>query len=76
MELDAERLLSIVERIERIEEERKGLAEDIKEIYQEAKSANFDTKAISAIIKLRKKDEHERETEEYVLDCYKRALGI
>lgn len=56
MELDAERLLSIVERIERIEEERKGLAEDIKEIYQEAKSANFDTKAISTIIKLRKKD--------------------
>lgn len=76
MELDAERLLSIVERIERIEEERKGLAEDIKEIYQEAKSANFDTKAISTIIKLRKKDEHERETEEYVLDCYKKALGI
>ncbi len=74
--VDAERLLSYIERVERIEEEKKALQNDIKEIFEEAKSANFDVKAIKQILKLRKKDETERQEEEFILDTYKRALGL
>lgn len=74
--VDSERLLSYLERIERIEEERKALASDIKEIYAEAKSANFDVKAIKKILRLRKMDETDRQEEEFILDTYKRAIGL
>ncbi len=74
--VDAARLLSYIERIEHIEEEKKALQNDIKEIFEEAKSANFDVKAIKEILKIRKKDEQERQEEEFVLDVYKRALGL
>ena len=74
--VDAERLLSYIDRIERIEEEKKALQNDIKEIFEEAKSANFDVKAIRQILKLRKKDDQERQEEEFVLDVYKQALGM
>ena len=74
--VDAGRLLSYIERIEHIEEEKKALQNDIKEIFEEAKSANFDVKAIRQILKIRKKDEQERQEEEFVLDVYKRALGL
>lgn len=75
-EIDASKLLSYVERIERLNEEVKGLQTDIKEIYDEAKSNGYDVKALKAIIALRKLDEAEREEAETVLDVYKAALGM
>lgn len=74
--VDAARLLSYIERIEHIEEEKKALQNDIKEIFEEAKSANFDVKAIKQLLKIRKMDDQERQEEEFVLDVYKRALGL
>ena len=72
----ADRLRSIVERIERLEEERKALSGDIKDIYQEAKSAGFDVKVLRALISLRKKEPAEVEEQETLLDVYRRALGM
>lgn len=71
-----ERLRSIVERIERLEEERKALASDIKDIYAEAKSAGFDVKVVRQIIRLRKQEPAEVEEQETLLDLYRRALGM
>ena len=67
---------SLVERIERLEEEKKTIAGDIKEVYAEAKANGFDTKILRKVISLRKKDRHEREEEEAVLDLYMQALGM
>jgi uncharacterized protein (UPF0335 family) len=72
----ADRLRSIVERIERLEEERKALANDIKDIYAEAKSAGFDVKVVRQIISIRKKEPAEVEEQETLLDLYRRALGM
>lgn len=72
----AERLRSIVERIERLEEERKALGNDIKDIYSEAKSAGFDVKVLRQIIRLRKQEPAEVEEMETLLDVYRRALGM
>ena len=72
----ADRLRSIVERIERLEEERKVLGEDIKDIYTESKSAGFDPKVVKQIIALRKKDPEEVSEQDALLDLYKRALGM
>jgi uncharacterized protein (UPF0335 family) len=72
----ADRLRSLVERIERLEEERKALAGDIKDIYGEAKSAGFDVKVLRQIIRLRRQDQAEVEEQESLLDLYKRALGM
>jgi uncharacterized protein (UPF0335 family) len=72
----AGQLRALIERIERLEEEKKTLADDIKDIYAEAKGNGFDTKAIRTIIRLRKKDQAEREEEETILDLYKAALGM
>jgi uncharacterized protein (UPF0335 family) len=69
-------LRSFIERIERLEEERKTIAEDIKEVFAEAKGTGFDTKAIRTILKLRKKDQAERQEEEAILDLYLVALGM
>jgi uncharacterized protein (UPF0335 family) len=69
-------LKSLVERIEKLEEEKKTIADDIKEIYGEAKAHGFDTKILRKVIGLRKKDLHEREEEEAVLDLYLHALGM
>lgn len=74
--VDAGRLLSYIERVERLEEEKKALANDIKEVFEEAKSANFDIKALKAILKIRKQDQMERQEEEFMLETYKRALGM
>lgn len=71
-----DRLRSIIERVERLEEERKALAGDIKDIYAEAKSAGFDVKVIRQIISLRKKEPAEVEEQETLLDLYRRALGM
>ncbi|WP_298215074.1 DUF2312 domain-containing protein [Acidocella sp.] len=72
----AERLRSIVERIERLEEERKALGADIKDIFNEARSAGFDVAVLRQVIKLRKKEPAEVEEQETLLDIYRRALGM
>jgi uncharacterized protein (UPF0335 family) len=71
----AKRLLSIIERIEALEAERKNLGEDIKDIYKEAKSAGFDAPTIRLIIKRRAEDEAKREEREALLEIYMAALG-
>jgi len=71
-----ERLKSFIERIERLEEEKRTLAEDIKEIYAEAKGTGFDTKIMRQLIRIRKRDQDELDEEESLLDVYKRALGM
>lgn len=72
----ADRLRSIVERIERLEEERKALSSDIKDIFAEAKSAGFDVKVLRQIIRIRKQEPAEVEEQESLLDVYRRALGM
>lgn len=72
----ADRLRSIVERVERLEEERKTLASDIKDIFAEAKSAGFDVKVLRAVIALRKREPAEVEEQDALLDVYRRALGM
>jgi uncharacterized protein (UPF0335 family) len=69
-------LKALVERIERLEEEKKTIAGDIKEVYAEAKGHGFDTKILRKVISLRKKDVAERQEEEQVLDLYLQALGM
>ncbi|MBU6397830.1 MAG: DUF2312 domain-containing protein [Rhodospirillales bacterium] len=71
-----ERLRSVIERIERLEEERKALANDIKDIYSEAKSAGFDVKVIRQLIRIRKQEPAEVEEQETLLDVYRRAIGM
>jgi uncharacterized protein (UPF0335 family) len=71
----AERLRSIVERIERLEEEKKALSADIKDVYVEAKSTGFDVKVLRAVIRLRRQKPEEVEENEYLLVLYRRALG-
>lgn len=69
-------LRSLVERIERLEEEKKSISSDIKEVYAEAKANGFDTKILRKIIAERKKDATEREEEQSMLDLYMAALGM
>ncbi|MCI1374134.1 MAG: DUF2312 domain-containing protein [Acetobacter sp.] len=71
-----EQLRSIIERAERLEEERKALNGDINDIFSEAKSAGFDVKVIRLIIRQRKQDPAEIEAQESLLDIYRRALGL
>ena len=71
-----ERLRSFIERIERLEEERRALSGDIKEVYAEAKGTGFEPKIMRQIIKIRKMDKDEVDEEESLLDLYKRALGM
>lgn len=72
----ADRLRSIIERVERLEEERKALSGDIKDIMTEAKSAGFCVKTIRQIIRIRKQDPSEVQEQESLLDIYRRALGL
>lgn len=72
----ADRLRSIIERVERLEEERKALSGDIRDIFAEAKSAGFDVKVIRTIIRLRKQEPVEVEAQETLLQIYRRALGM
>lgn len=74
--VSADQLRSIIERIERLEEEKSNIAADIRDVFAEAKGNGFDVKAIRQIVKLRKMDQSQREEEETVLDVYKRALGM
>ena len=67
---------SLVERIERLEEEKKTIAGDIKEVYAEAKANGFDTKILRKVVSLRKKEAAERDEEQSMLDLYMQALGM
>lgn len=71
-----DQLKSVVERIERLEEEKTSLADDIKEVYAEAKGNGFDIKVIRQIIRLRRMKPHDVQEQETLLDLYKRALGM
>ena len=71
-----ERLRSFIERIERLEEEKRALSGDIKEVYAEAKGTGFEPKIMRQIVKIRKMDKDEVVEEESLLDLYKRALGM
>lgn len=71
-----DRLRLLVERIERLAEEKKGISDDIKDVYLEAKATGYDTKAIKEIIKIRKKSRDDRMQEEAILETYKCSLGI
>jgi uncharacterized protein (UPF0335 family) len=71
-----ERLRSFIERIERLEEERRTLGADIKEVYAEAKGAGFDAKTMRQIIRIRRMDKDDLDEQETLLDIYKRALGM
>ena len=71
-----DQLKSIINRVEKLEEEKAGISADIRDVFAEAKGNGFDTKAIRTIIKLRKMDASEREEQETVLDTYRRALGM
>lgn len=71
-----DQLRAFVERIERMETEKKTIADDIRDIYAEAKSMGFDTKILKKVIALRKKDEQERTEEEMILDTYLVALNM
>ena len=71
-----DRLKSFIERIERLEEEKRALAADIKEVYAEAKGTGFDTKIMRQLIKLRKMDKDDLDEQETLLDVYKRAIGM
>lgn len=74
--IDGERLLSYIERIERLEEEKKALQNDIKEVLEEAKTANFDIPAIKELLRLRRIDEQDRQEKEFIVDCYRQAIGL
>ena len=71
-----DQIRAFIERIERMEEEKKAIADDIKEIYAEAKGHGFDTKILRKVISLRKKEAAEREEEQSMLDLYLQALGM
>ncbi len=72
----AEQLRLFIERIETLEEEKKGIADDIKDVYAEAKGTGFDTKTMRAIVRLRKMESHVRQEAEALLSTYKAALGL
>ena len=74
--IGGEQLKSFIERIERLEEEKRVLAEDIKEVYAEARGSGFEPKIMRQIIKIRKMDQEEHDEQESLLDLYKRALGM
>lgn len=72
----ADQLRQIVERIERLEEEKQAIADDVKDVYAEAKANGFDTKVLRQIVRMRKQDPNERTEQEAILDLYMQALGM
>jgi len=69
-------LKAFVERIERLEEEKKTISDDIRDVYAEAKGNGFDTKALRTVVRMRKEDAEERKEHEAILDTYLQALGM
>ena len=74
--ITADQLKSYIERIERLEEEKAGLAADIRDVFTEAKSNGFDVKIMRQVIRIRKMDKSERDEQESLLDLYLHALGM
>lgn len=74
--LGVDRLRSLIERIERLQEEVKEIQSDIKDIFAEAKAVGYDVKIMREVIKLRKMNAVDRDEQEYLIDTYKRALGL
>ena len=74
--VSAEQLRLLIERVERLEEEKKGISDDIKDVYGEAKAVGYDTKIMKQIVRLRKKTRDARLEEEALLETYKAALGL
>lgn len=74
--ISAEQLRLLIERIERLEEEKKGISDDIKDVYGEAKATGFDVKTMRTIIRLRRLQKHHRDEADMLLETYKQALGI
>jgi uncharacterized protein (UPF0335 family) len=72
----ADELRLLIERIERLEEEKKGIADDIRDVYSEAKARGYDAKIMRQIVRLRKMEAHDRAEMEAILDTYKAALGL
>jgi len=72
----ADQLRLFIERIERLEEEKKGVADDIRDVYAESKSMGYDPKIMRQIVRLRKMEAHDRQEMEAILETYKNALGI
>lgn len=71
-----DQIKAIIERVERLEEEKKAISDDIKDIYSEAKGNGFDVKALRTIVRMRKQDADERANQEAVLEIYMQALGM
>jgi uncharacterized protein (UPF0335 family) len=74
--ISADRLKSFVERIEKLEEERKAISDDMRDVYSEAKGVGYDVKTMRKVVSLRKLDAAERSEQETLLDTYKHALGM
>ncbi|MCG7349229.1 DUF2312 domain-containing protein [Sphingomonas sp. ACRSK] len=74
--VSAEQLRLLIERIERLEEEKQGISDDIKDVYAEAKSTGFDAKTMRTIIQLRRMEKHHRDEAEMMLETYKQSLGL
>ncbi|WP_049757825.1 DUF2312 domain-containing protein [Magnetococcus marinus] len=74
--IEAGHFQQLIERIERLEEEKKGIAEAVRDIYQEAKSLGYDPKVMRQVIKIRKMDSHELDEQEALLHLYLQALGM
>ncbi|HCU59175.1 MAG: DUF2312 domain-containing protein [Alphaproteobacteria bacterium] len=72
----SDRLRSLIERIEKLEEDKKEISTDIREVFAEAKSAGFDVKIMRAILKLRKMDAADRDEQEFLIDTYRKALDM
>jgi uncharacterized protein (UPF0335 family) len=74
--IGAEQLRLLIKRIERLEEEKKGITDDIKDVYGEAKANGYDTKTMRIIIRLRRMEKHHRDEADILLETYRNALGI
>jgi uncharacterized protein (UPF0335 family) len=74
--VSAEQLRQFIERVERLEEEKKSFQDDIKDVYAEAKSTGFDIKTMKAIVRLRKMEKHHRDEADALLETYRNALGL
>lgn len=74
--VSAEQLKLFIERIETLEEEKRGIADDVKDVYAEAKANGYDTKAMRAIVRLRRMDTNDRVEQDALLETYKEALGM
>ena len=72
----ADELRLLIERIERLEEEKKGISDDVRDVYAEAKARGYDPKTMRTVVRLRKMETHVRQEAEAILDTYKAALGL